>query len=209
MDGWNKIHRSLDNKTVSKTKNKQVGKDIMSEGKLTKKQWFEAFNHHLMEDAVPSVYFYDLARDKQFPAQYPFSMLTDLMDLQQSPVHHPEGDVFVHTMLVVDNAAGRRFLSKAPQVLMWAALLHDLGKKPTTKRRKGRITAYDHDKAGRQMAERFLIECGQDESFAKKVAALVRWHMQALFVIRNLPFSNLDRMTFGGGYRGDRAACPL
>jgi putative nucleotidyltransferase with HDIG domain len=38
---------------------------------------------------------------------------------------------------------------------MWAALLHDIGKPDTTKQYKGRITSYDHDKAGALIARKF------------------------------------------------------
>lgn len=38
--------------------------------------------------------------------------------------------------MVVDEAAKRRNLSKEKDVLMWSALLHDIGKKPTTKKKK-------------------------------------------------------------------------
>lgn len=151
---------------------------------------FHEFEAHLMGDEKPSEYFDGLLSAGAFPAWPPFDMLSDLAGVQQSPQHHPEGDVWRHTMLVTDNAAQLKVKSKDPRALMWAALLHDVGKKPTTRIRKGRITAYDHDKVGREMAERFLRECGQDEAFVRKVGALVRWHMQALYAAKLLPFFN-------------------
>lgn len=163
-------------------------------GKMENDKWFITFDEHLMHDKIPSEYFNDLVKDRRFPKMYPFTLLTDLIDVPQSPVHHPEGNVWNHTMLVVDNAADEKRLSKNPRVLMWAALLHDLGKISTTKERKGRITAYDHDKVGEKVARRFLEACVQDEAFIKQVSLLVRWHMQVLFVLKNLPFSNLEQM---------------
>ena len=145
---------------------------------------------HLMGDEKPSEYFDGLLSAGAFPAWPPFDMLSDLAGVEQSPKHHPEGDVWRHTMLVTDNAAQVKSQSRDPRALMWAALLHDVGKKPTTRIRKGRITAYDHDKVGRELAERFLRECGQDEAFVRKVGALVRWHMQALYAAKQLPFFN-------------------
>lgn len=146
------------------------------------------FDKHLMEDENPSVYFNELVNKEAFPEQYPFTLLTDLIGLEQSPVHHPEGDVWNHTMLVTDNAAQMKRLSKMPRALMWAALLHDIGKKETTKLRKGRITAYDHDRAGQRLAVIFLKACSQSGDFAEQVGVLVRWHMQALYAAKNLPF---------------------
>lgn len=151
---------------------------------------FNAFEAHLLGDERPSLYFNGLKDAGAFPRTPPFDMLDDLADVPQSPRHHPEGDVWAHTMLVVDNAAQLKSVSAHPRGLMWAALLHDVGKKPTTKMRKGRITAYDHDKAGRDLAELFLRACGQDAAFVRRVGALVRWHMQALYAMRRLPFFN-------------------
>ena len=76
---------------------------------------------------------------------------------------------------------------------MWGALLHDLGKAPTTKIRKGKITSYDHDKVGAELCREFLEVFTDDEEFIKQVTALVRWHMQTLFVIKNLPFADVKR----------------
>jgi putative nucleotidyltransferase with HDIG domain len=155
---------------------------------------FLEFEARLMGDEKPSVYFDGLLASGRFPGRPPFSMLSGLMGVEQSPKHHPEGDVWRHTMLVVDNAAQLKSQSRDPRALMWAALLHDVGKKETTQLRNGRITAYDHDKAGRALAERFLRGCGQDEDFVRKVGALVRWHMQALYAVRRLPFFNPREM---------------
>ena len=151
---------------------------------------FADFETHLMQDDRPSLYFNGLMEAGSFPGSPPFDMLGCLAGVKQSPVHHPEGDVWAHTMLVVDNAAQLKSTSGNPRALLWAALLHDVGKKETTRVRKGRITAYDHDKAGRRLAEQFLRLCGQDEAFVADVGALVRWHMQALYASRHLPFFN-------------------
>lgn len=157
-------------------------------------QYFAEFDKHLKEDEKPSAYFNALAEENAFPGLYPFTMLAKLKDIPQSPVHHPEGNVWNHTMLVVDHAAERKALSKAPRALMWAALLHDLGKITNTKTRNGRITAYEHDAAGEKMSRGFLSACGADEGFIKSVSALVRWHMQLLYVTKHLPFADIKRM---------------
>lgn len=125
---------------------------------------------------------------------YPFNLLADLQAVEQSPRHHPEGNVWKHTLLVVDCAAERRQFSKNPRVLMWAAMLHDLGKVPATRVRGGRITAYDHDKFGEELASLFLKEFTEDEDFILTVAKMVRWHMQILFVVKKLPYAELEQM---------------
>jgi tRNA nucleotidyltransferase (CCA-adding enzyme) len=155
---------------------------------------FTEFEKHLTEDERPSAYFNTLADKNDFPDGYPFALLTRMKDIPQSPVHHPEGNVWNHTMLVVDNAAERRLLSRYPRALMWAALLHDLGKITNTKTRNGRITAYEHDVAGEIMTRDFLKACTGDEKLINSVSALVRWHMQLLYVTKHLPFADLKSM---------------
>lgn len=155
---------------------------------------FEEFDKHLMEDAMPSKYFEKMLKQEQVFEGYPFTMLKDLVKTPQSLQHHPEGNVWNHTMLVVDYAARHRAESGNPKVFMWAALLHDLGKPDTTKERKGKITAYDHDKLGEKLAIKFLTPLTEDQEFIGAVAKMVRWHMQTLFVVKNMPFADIDTM---------------
>lgn len=159
-----------------------------------KQEIFNEFDKHLMEDERPSVYFNELIENGSYPREQPFKMLSDLIDTPQSLEHHPEGNVWNHTMLVVDCAALRKDKSEDPHVFMWSALLHDLGKAPTTRIRKGKITSYDHDKFSRKMAMEFLQDFTQDKDFIDKVAKMVRWHMQLLFIVKNLPFAETEKM---------------
>lgn len=159
-----------------------------------KHEKFTEFEEHLLNDEKPSIYFGQIADSRLFSDIYPFTLLGDLKKVEQSPEHHPEGNVWEHTLLVVDLAAEARHASETPRVFMWSALLHDLGKAPATKIRKGRITAYDHDKYGANLAAKFLKEFTDDEDFIKKVSKMVRWHMQILFVVKELPFADIDRM---------------
>ena len=160
---------------------------------MNKSEIYEEFEEHLMKDKRPSEYFNSIVQKEVFN-EYPFKMLKDLIKIDQSPKYHPEGSVWNHTMLVVDNAAERKELSENSRAFMWAALLHDIGKGPTTKVRKGRITSYDHDRVGAKMTSEFLHQFTNDENFIKKVTSLVRWHMQALFVVKDLPFGDIGKM---------------
>ncbi|MBX4259266.1 HDIG domain-containing protein [Clostridium estertheticum] len=155
---------------------------------------FEEFQKHLMEDKDPSLYFDGIINNKDIYTLYPYTLLRNLVDTPQSPVHHPEGNVWKHTMLVIDNAAKKKEISENPIAFMWAALLHDLGKAPTTKVKKEKITSYGHDKVGANLSREFLCALTNDESLINQVTALVRWHMQTLFVTKNLPFGNVKEM---------------
>jgi len=77
---------------------------------------------------------------------------------------------------------------------MWAALLHDIGKAETTDNKKGRITAYNHEKVGALQAEDFLKEFMEDNAMVHHVAALIRWHMQILFVVKSMQFADIETM---------------
>ncbi|AFM39514.1 putative domain HDIG-containing protein [Desulfosporosinus acidiphilus SJ4] len=158
-------------------------------------QMFNEFQKHLSNDQRPSDYFNELSKTGLFAERYPYTLLGALKNTPQSPKHHPEGSVWNHTMLVLDNAAERKHLSQNPNVFMWAALLHDLGKAPTTRVTKGRITSYDHDKVGEGLSAKFLRELTNEQDLIYKVSKLVRWHMQILFVTKNLPFAEIAKMS--------------
>lgn len=81
-----------------------------------------------------------------------------LVGCEQEPEWHPEGDVWVHTLMVIDQARARiNELSHARQVaVMLGAVCHDFGKPATTARVDGRIRSLDHEQAGVEPASRFL-----------------------------------------------------
>ena len=147
---------------------------------------------HLLDDLKPSQYFQSLS-SPLFSFERPFTMLSRLKGIKQSPIHHPEGSVWNHTMLAIDEASKRKDQASDARVFMWATLLHDIGKAVTTKRRKGKITAYNHDLAGAEMAREFLMGFEQDP-FISKVAALVRWHMQILYLAKSRRHADLETM---------------
>jgi putative nucleotidyltransferase with HDIG domain len=158
------------------------------------KQVFEEFDKHLLEDDEPSMYFQARLKQGLLNEVYPLTMLAALVKTPQSVQHHPEGNVWIHTMMVVDKAAKHKLESGSPRIFMWAALLHDLGKPDTTKTRKGKITAYDHDKLGERLAVKFLTPLTEDKEFIDAIAKMVRWHMQTLFVVKDMAFADIDTM---------------
>jgi len=154
---------------------------------------FAEINMHLLKDEQPSFYINEQSKEPLFK-QYPLELLNNLKQTMQSPKHHPEGNVWNHTLLVLDEAAKVKNQSHDKKVFMWAALLHDIGKPDTTRNYKGKITSYDHDKVGAELARKFLIEFTDEELFIQKGAELIRWHMQILFVVNNLPFADIKAM---------------
>ena len=102
-----------------------------------------------------------------------------LSDTPQDPVHHPEGNVWMHTCLVVDAAA--EDLRDAPRdtqmVVVLAALCHDLGKPATTVVQDGRIQSPGHAAVGAGMARDLLSDLRIPQDTVDRVVPLVREHM--------------------------------
>lgn len=155
---------------------------------------YREMNKILQESPTPSRYFNDKLSTGIFFEVYPFTLLGALAKTEQEYKHHPEGNVWNHTMLVIDQCAKYKSYSEDARAFMWAGLLHDLGKATTTKIRKGRINSYDHDRASKILAENFFMEFQEDKEFIVKVINLVRWHMQILYVLRKLPFADIGHM---------------
>jgi len=152
---------------------------------------FEEITDHLMHDVAPSVYFNSWDKELEI---YPLNMLAKLKQVEQSKKYHPEGNVWIHTMMVVDEAARIRDRFRDAKAVMWAALLHDIGKPDTTKVRKDRITSYEHDVVGARLSKQFLECFTKDKDFIEKVSLLVRYHMHMLYVLKGLPFGDVDRL---------------
>jgi tRNA nucleotidyltransferase (CCA-adding enzyme) len=81
-----------------------------------------------------------------------------LIDCPQEPEWHPEGDVWIHTLMVVDEARRRNDdLERARlAAVMLAAICHDFGKPLTTAVIDGRIRSLGHEEAGVEPATAFL-----------------------------------------------------
>ena len=87
-----------------------------------------------------------------------FPELAALVDCPQEPEWHPEGDVWVHTLLVIDRARELIDDLERPQqiALMLGAVCHDFGKPATTAWRDGRIRSFNHEEEGVAPAHAFL-----------------------------------------------------
>jgi tRNA nucleotidyltransferase (CCA-adding enzyme) len=113
-----------------------------------------------------------------------FPELKGLIDVPQDPEWHPEGDVFLHTCLVVDRA--RELIDALPYpkqvTVMLAALAHDFGKPATTEFVDGRLRSRGHEEAGVEPAMSFLdklnIHTIDGYDVRGQVVALVRDHLK-------------------------------
>jgi tRNA nucleotidyltransferase (CCA-adding enzyme) len=110
----------------------------------------------LLQARRPSIGF-ALAMDLGVVAKL-FPELQALAGCVQEPEWHPEGDVWVHTLQVIDQARTRiDDLARPAQIaVMLGAVAHDLGKPATTAFTDGRIRSMDHEEQGVQPATAFL-----------------------------------------------------
>jgi len=113
-----------------------------------------------------------------------FPEIKALIDVPQDPEWHPEGDVFIHTRLVVDRA--RELIDDLPHekqvTVMLAALAHDFGKPSTTEFIDGRLRSRGHEEAGVGPTLSFLdklnIHTLEGYDVRAQVVALVRDHLK-------------------------------
>jgi tRNA nucleotidyltransferase (CCA-adding enzyme) len=112
--------------------------------------------------------------------------LIPLIDTPQDPEWHPEGDVWIHTLLALDRAADEiaRADLDPPRALtvMLATLAHDLGKPPTTKVEEGRWRSRGHEEAGVEpthaLLDRWKVHTLLGYDVRAQVVALVANHLK-------------------------------
>ena len=130
----------------------------------------------LLQADRPSLFFETLRDMGQLSPWFP--EVEALIGVPQDPGFHQEGDVWNHTMLVLDQAAALRSRARRPFAFMLAALTHDLGKTVTTQRVRGRIHAYAHETAGVPLVEALLRRIVGEKAVTAYVLNMVELHMK-------------------------------
>lgn len=133
----------------------------------------------LLENERPSVWLAPKQELDVSSVLYP--ELVALVEVQQDPQWHPEGDVWTHTLMAVDVAANivRREELEGDDalVILLGALCHDFGKPTTTRLRDGHLRSWNHHKEGVAPTRQFLSRMGFGKSIEGRVAHLVEDHM--------------------------------
>lgn len=104
--------------------------------------------------------------------QHVLPEISAMKGVEQPPEFHPEGDVFVHTLLLLDHLP-----NPCPATLAWGALLHDVGKPPTF-RVAERIRFDNHVEVGVKMAEEICRRLRFSKDDTEQILALVDNHMR-------------------------------
>jgi poly(A) polymerase len=99
--------------------------------------------------------------------------ISAMKGVAQPPEFHPEGDVFVHTLLLLENLP-----QPCPLTLAWGALLHDVGKPATFRVAPDRIRFDNHVEVGVKMAEEICRRLRFSNDETEQILALVDNHMR-------------------------------
>ena len=167
---------------------------------LSNERVYEELSKALLKAEKPSVFFTFLRGINKLEPF--FHEVNDLIGVEQNPEFHPEGDVFVHTMLVLDAAAKLRDQAAEPLNFMLAALCHDLGKYNASEVINGRITSHMHHVTGVPLAEKQLGRLTNNRRTTEYVKNMVKNHMRPNVQAANDSKRSKSRAMF------DESACP-
>ena len=130
----------------------------------------------LLKADKPSIFFEALREMGQL--DYWFPEVQALIGVPQNPKYHSEGDVWTHTMMVLDEAAKLRDRAANPYWFMLSALTHDFGKAICTEEKDGVLHAYLHEIKGLPLVETFLLRITNETKLIEYVLNLVEYHMK-------------------------------
>lgn len=149
---------------------------------LTKERIYTEVEKALLKAEKPSIFF-EYASQIGLLSKI-FSPMDKLIGVEQSPIHHPEGNVWIHTMMVIDEAAKLREKSNYPIAFMLAAVCHDLGKITTTRHLQGKIVSYNHENE-LYLTKKFLKNITNNNDLTHEVMILVKNHMRPNILAKN------------------------
>lgn len=129
----------------------------------------------LLKSDKPSIFFESLRVMHQLDIWFP--EFQDLIGIEQNPAYHAEGDVWNHTLMVLDIASHYRNLTKNPLGFMLAALTHDFGKAVCTETINGVVHAYRHETIGLPIIETFIKRLTSEKDLLAYVLNMAELHM--------------------------------
>lgn len=172
-------------------KTKQLCKEMVTQGMLDtlpKERVFIEWKKLLLKAPKPSEGF-ELMRELGILSLY-FPELHALIAVPQSPKWHPEGDVWTHTMMTVDEMAiarrseyphseTKKERQKEELMFMFAILCHDLGKAvSTTVDEDGTIRSIGHEKTGLALTKMLMYRLMDEHDFIESLLPLVEHHLK-------------------------------
>lgn len=145
-------------------------------GTLSKERVLGEMFKALSKADKPSHFFRTLEKMNQLSHWFP--ELEALIGIKQDTIHHPEGDAYTHTLMVLDEAAKYRDKAGNPNGFMLSALCHDFGKSVSTEIIDGRIHSYMHEIKGLALIKTFLKRLTNESSLIQYVLNMCEHHMK-------------------------------
>jgi tRNA nucleotidyltransferase (CCA-adding enzyme) len=167
---------SLDLKTKELCKQMVLNDDLKY---LAKERIYEEFKKLFLKSKKPSIGF-ELLRELEVLNYFP--ELKALINCAQDTEYHPEGDVWIHTLMTLDEMAKIIKKEKIEDehrilYLFYSILCHDLGKPYCTEVINGRITSYKHESLGLEPTISFMQRLTNEKKFIDLILPLVKNHL--------------------------------
>jgi tRNA nucleotidyltransferase (CCA-adding enzyme) len=142
---------------------------------LPKERIYIEFKKLLLKSQKPSIGF-NLMRELGVLRYFP--QLQAIIDVPQSPKWHPEGDVWTHTLLALDEMAKLKTGDEKRDIkLLFSVLCHDFGKATHTQITENRVSSIGHEIAGVEPTKSFLRRLTNESDLIRGVSKLVKYHM--------------------------------
>lgn len=154
----------------------------------------------LLRAEKPSVFFEVLREMNQLSVWFP--EVQNIIEVPQNSRYHMEGDVWNHTMMVLDEAAKLREKVSYPYGFMMSALVHDFGKAVSTTEVNGVIHSYDHETKGIPLIREFLRRITGEKKLVCYVLNMAELHMKPnILAAAEASVKSTNKMF-------DRSVCP-
>jgi tRNA nucleotidyltransferase (CCA-adding enzyme) len=165
----------------------ELCKQMVSDGQLDelpRERIYEEFKKLLLKSRKPSIGF-ELMKELGILERY-FPELYAIIGVPQSEKWHPEGDVWIHTMMTLDQMAMLKTGdAKYDLKMMFAILCHDLGKATHTQITEEKISAIGHELAGLEPTEKFMYRLTDEHDFIREILPLVEHHLAPSIYFRS------------------------
>ena len=166
----------IDDKTKEFCKKMVLNDDLKY---LAKERVYDEFKKLFLKSKKPSIGFSLL---KELDVLRYFPELEALINCEQDKEYHPEGDVWVHTLMTLDEMAKIIREEKIQDeyrilYLFYAELCHDLGKPFCTEEINGRVTSHKHESLGIEPTKTFLARLTNEKKFVDLILPLVKNHL--------------------------------
>ena len=152
---------------------------------LPKERIYDEFKKLFLKAAKPSLGF-TLLKDLGILKYY--EELEALISCPQDEEYHPEGNVWIHTLMTLDEMSKLKTGNNKRDLMLFLSLLcHDLGKPFCTKEINGHITSYKHETLGLKPTISFLNKLLDDKKLIEEVCLMVKYHLLPFAFFKQKP----------------------